>query len=153
VHFSLFGTVPNLVFISFALILFFSGRPALYQTLFLSLIAGIFLDIFSSAYIGTHVLAFFLIGIIFMRVRFMLKNPSVKNPFAYFLPLFALFFTLYFSLVQFLFYLSVKSAIGLSWNIAFELLYSIGVAAAVFFLYKKLIKSGIDDRQLTLFKE
>ena len=90
-QFSLFGTVPNLVFILFFLVVFFEKEDIDYKIIIWSAIAGIFLDLFSYNYLGLSTVLFIVLGFVFKKIQMSLKNTEGKYPFFYFLPLFIIF--------------------------------------------------------------
>ena len=55
VHFRMLGFVPNIIFIAVILINLFE-KPKKYSGLYAGFIGGLFLDIFSSAFIGFYML-------------------------------------------------------------------------------------------------
>lgn len=125
-HFNLFGAMPNIVFIAFFLLLFFS-LPNSLEHIFYSLTAGFFLDVFSNTYFGLSMISLFLIGFLTKKIQSLLKNiPGNDDPFIYFLPLFAVFFV---------FYSLVSSLGGFSLP---GLIYNIAVALFIFWFYKKV---------------
>lgn len=62
VHFAIFGRIINLIFV-FVVIFSFLDKESENLGLFLALIGGLFLDIFSSNYIGFYVLILFSISL------------------------------------------------------------------------------------------
>jgi rod shape-determining protein MreD len=143
VHFNLFGAKPNLVFILFFLLAFFSTQsgPILnWETTFYAISAGLLLDFFSYTYFGVSIILFLLIGFVVKKVQTLLRNNRNNNfPFFYFLPLFLV------SLIAYDLLLKTFSVSGLAYNVA--------VASVVFYVCKKFFKLGFCDRQLNLFQK
>jgi len=159
-HFSLFGFVPNLVFILFFLLVFFEGKflPALsgknYQIIFLAATAGFFLDIFSSPYLGPFIVLLAIIGISLKKAQALLKNRSDNYPFIYFLPLFVFFLLIYdiLSDLYLNFLVANKIVIIFDARIIFFLICNAIIASIFFYVYKKFFEAIFDERQLRLFK-
>jgi cell shape-determining protein MreD len=102
VHFNLFGAIPNLVFILFFLLVFFSrssgrhNRPAFgWDEIFYSLITGFFLDIYSSVYLGSSIILLITLGFLLKKTQLLLKATENSHPFVHFLPLFLACFVIY----------------------------------------------------------
>lgn len=147
-HFSLFGAVPNLVFVFFFLLVFFikhgSYSDQNYIIIFLSVTAGIFLDISSFSFLGLSVIMLAVIGFALKKIQSLLKNREDSRPFIYFLPLFIICFLLYD--LSFGFYLQIfyadKVVAGFDAKIIFSVVYNSIIASALFYIYKwqKFIK-------------
>ncbi|MCX6718369.1 MAG: rod shape-determining protein MreD [Candidatus Staskawiczbacteria bacterium] len=120
-HFSLFGAVPNLVFILFFLLVFFEEGNN-YQIIIWSAIAGIFLDLFSYTYLGLSVVLLIIFGFLLKKVQSLLKDTEDKYPFVYFLPLFII------SLLAYNFLLRTE--------IIFSVVYSSVIASVFFYIYR-----------------
>ena len=141
-HFSLFGAVPNLVFIFFFLLIFFQKNNG-YRNIFLySIFAGLFLDIFSYTYLGVSVILLLLIGLIIKKVKSLLQeNKDNEFPFIYFLPLFIISLILYDSLLI-IFVAKFNLMLALtSFNRGFiaEVIYNLVISCLAFYLYKNLL--------------
>src|SRR3989344_9256457 len=95
VHFNLFGATPNLVFIFFFSLAFFNRKDKNYQIIYLASIAGILLDISSYTYLGPSIISLIIIGFLLKKIQLLLKERKDNYPFAYFLPLFLVFFVIY----------------------------------------------------------
>lgn len=142
-HFSLFGTVPNLVFIFFFTLIFFIGKNNYFQIIFIAIIAGLLLDIFSNMHFGTSIILLLVIGLAFKKIQSILQvKKSNDFPFVYFLALFSAMLIIY-DLALF----------RASFNLIFlaEIAYNIIFATFAFHAYKKLLQPGADGRQLRLF--
>jgi len=150
VHFNLFGVVPNLVFILFFLLVFFQWPANNYKIIIIAVAAGIILDIFSYTYIGPSVILLTGIAFLLKGVRSLLKNTENSYPFAYFLPLFVLFFLVY-DLFRgsYLYFLdSDKIALIISTQIIFSVIYNAIIASLLFYVYKKVIKEFGNGKDL-----
>lgn len=164
-HFSLFGATPSLVFILFYLLIFFfaqgarlpdrQGPASGWDLIFLSAMAGFFLDLFSLSYFGTSAVIILIIGFFTKKTQKLLRGGQKDNyPLIYFLPLFFISLLAYHLLLNgFNFFLGLSQiTINLSWNFVAEAIYNLVFASIIFGIYKKFIFSRIDNRQLSLFK-
>jgi len=141
-HFNLFGAAPNLVFVLFFLLIFFNRNIKNYQIVCLSF-AGIFLDILSYIYnIGTSILIFTIVGLLFKGTRLLLRNTNDDYPFAYFLPLFLVFFCVYDALLMaYLRFFDFSHAIiGFDFKLLAQVVYSLFFAVIGFWFFKKYVK-------------
>ena len=134
VHFNIAGAMLNLVFILFFLIVFFSAQgetsPLLGgEDLFSAIIAGFFLDIFSSSYFGGAIILLLIIVFVFKYLFAMLKKTKDKYPIVYFAPLFILFFII-FNLPQMISHFN--------WIFLIEIVYNLVFAICGFYIYKRL---------------
>ncbi|MCX6720241.1 MAG: hypothetical protein NTW11_00260 [Candidatus Staskawiczbacteria bacterium] len=128
-HFSIFGATPNLVFILFFLLVFFAKKETNYQIIYLSVIAGILLDIFSYAYLGPSIVSLLIGGFLLKKAQSMLKSGRDSYPFTYYLPLFLIFFAIY-----------EICFLGFNLGIIAEIIYNMVFASAFFYVYKRWIK-------------
>lgn len=144
-HFALFGSAPNLVFIFFFFLVFFSDKNNYSQILALAIFAGFFLDIFSSIYFGTLIAVLLLIAFSCKKIQGLLKEKKGSEfPFIYFLPLF---------LAMFLFYLFVAGSFSFSDGFIAEIIYNIIFSSIIFYIYKKFFFANFNNRQLMLFSQ
>lgn len=151
-HFSLFETVPNLVFILFFLLVFFENNPdhpfghapRNYQIIFIAAAAGIFLDIFSYTYLGQSIILLIIIGFLLKNTQSLLKNREDRYPFIYFLPLFVIFLLAYNLLLSsYLYFLDPnKIIISIGTKTIFSSIYSLLIASVFFHIYKKILASS-----------
>ena len=140
-HFRLFGEIPNLVFIFFFLIVFFSEKIDV-EVVFYGITAGFFLDIFTNVYFGLSMVLMIFIAYIAKKIQTSFRESKEKFPFAYFLPIFLacllayeLFLMLY---LRFLgpFHTPIIFDLGFFAGIIYNL-----VAGSVgFYIYKKCLK-------------
>lgn len=133
-HFNIFGIVPNIIFIFFFLLVFFSarGRPTFgWEEIFYAIVAGFFLDIFSSSYFGASIIILFLTAVLTKKIINSLKDLSIVS----FIALFLIFFTIYEIILRsYLF-------INFSWIICIEIIYNLITALLGFYIFKKIFKS------------
>lgn len=124
-HFSLFGATPNLVFSFFFLLVFFSEKEN-YIVIFLAILAGFFLDVFSYSYLGLSIIILIIIGLLLKKVQSELKVRHDNHPISYFLPLFIISLLIYDALMSLWLRFSV-----------FSIIYSAIFGTAFFYIYKR----------------
>lgn len=130
-HFKFLGSVPNLVFILFFLLIFFD-KNINYEVVLFAGIAGILLDISSFAYLGPSIVLLLITGFLFKKTQLLLKNMEDSFPLIYFLPLFLFHFILYNILMMIylrfwdtshtLISFDLKFIAGIAYNLFFALL-------------------------------
>lgn len=154
VHYSLFGAVPNLIFILFLLLIFFGKQYINYLIIFYSIIAGLLLDIFSSGYIGVSVIFLIIIGFLIKKLHSLLSEKNDKYSFMYFLLLFIISFVGFNLCLAIYFYFlnSAGEMISFNWSFVFDLIYNLFFGSVIFWIYKKFIEDRFDNRQLPLFR-
>ncbi|MGA2417823.1 MAG: rod shape-determining protein MreD [Candidatus Staskawiczbacteria bacterium] len=156
VHFNLFGAIPNLVFVLFFLLVYFDDSKNYYQIVFYAISAGLFLDLFSSTYFGVSITLLLLIGFLIKKAQAVLQEKkNNKFPFVYFLPLFIISLLVYSLLLAFFLYKFniIKIISSINGGFAAEIVYDLLFASITFYIYKKFLQSGINDRQLKLFSK
>lgn len=116
----------NLIFILFFLVIFFFNQWE--DILFSAVIAGFFLDIFSSSYFGVVTVFLLIIAFISKKILALLKVKRDKYPIIYFISLFVLSF-LVFNLLQLTFHFD---RIFLR-----EMLYNLFFAVLGYYIYRK----------------
>jgi len=126
-YFSVFGAVPNLVFILFFLLVFFAKKNQLYQVLFPAICAGFFLDMFSYSYFGKYIILLLIIAILIKKTQSLLKSLDDNFPFIYFLPLFLIYYIIFEIFSSFTFNLGFLATI----------VYNLIVASGIYFVFKK----------------
>lgn len=129
IHFNFSGAVPNLVFIFFFLIVYFSSQKIDYKIFVYATVAGLFLDIFSYTYFAVHVVLLIIIGLGAKKIQASFKEKKDKYPFIYFLPLFLL------CLLAYELLLGLYS--GFNFEFLGEIVYNLFVASIGFFIFKK----------------
>jgi len=133
VHFNIAGTTPNLIFILFFLIVFFSGRSKStmnFKNIFLpSVFAGLFLDIFYFPYFGLAIVLLLVMAYILKYVLFLLKKTRNEYPVVYFIPLFVLFF------IFFNIFLTTAMPC-FNWVFLIEIMYNLIFALLGFYIFK-----------------
>lgn len=150
-HFNLFGSGPNLVFILFFILIFFSAKsePSLGQTvIFYAIIAGLFMDLFSPDFFGPSIILLLAEGFVLKKTLGLLREKKGDSrPFAYFLPLF------FVAIIIYNLSLNLFFARSLSQSFITGIIYNMAIASATFFIYKKITATSADTRQLTLFRK
>lgn len=140
-HFSFLGAMPNLLFVLFFLLIFFEGKNKTYAV-FVSILAGLFLDIFSYNYLGPSIILLLVINFLLKKTKLMLRNTEEKYPFVYFLPLFVIYLLIYDLFVAlYVYFIDSKGIItqtGL--QEVFSVIYSTMVAFIFFYVYKNFLK-------------
>lgn len=139
-NFIFLGTVPNLVFALFLIIVFFLGKNVGYEVVFLSLIAGFFLDIFSYSYIGFSIISLLVIGFLLKKIQSALKNTDEEYPFSYFLPLYLSGLAVYESLIHASIIFDLRFVIGIAYSLIF--------ASGFFYVYKKFLVRFLNGKNL-----
>lgn len=141
IHFSFFGSVPDFVFILFFCYIFFEKKDDL-QLILLSAVAGLFLDVFSSAHIGTSVILLIIVGFLAKKVQIAFKETKDSRPFSYFIPLFAGSFIIYKLLVEayFWFFTSTPFSSVLQMSFFAAITYNLVVSSVFFYVFKKIYK-------------
>jgi rod shape-determining protein MreD len=141
IHFNFLGATPNLVFIFFTVLLFFSALS--WENFFYAATGGLFLDFFSHTYFGISIIFLLAVGFLFKKIQSLLKeNRGDSFPLVYFLPLFFMSFIAYDLLLR-----SAGFRIGLLAEMAYNLLF----AVIIFYIYKRFFQLKTDNRQLKLF--
>ena len=141
-HFAFFGSTPNLVFIFFILLVFFSGRHSSGEIIIYSFLGGFFADIYSYNFLGTSAILFMLSGFLAKKAQNSLLTASGETSFEYFAPIYA---------GAFVFFLAISWALGNITNIkqvnlVFDmrffalLIYNFLSAVAGYFIFKKSAK-------------
>lgn len=129
VHFGFYGISPNLIFILFFTLIYFSKKNNL-QLIYFAIFAGFFLDIFSGAYFGISVILLAIIGFLGKKIQLSFRESKENYPIVSFLALFLLSFVLYESILNFSF--------GLLFFI--KMVYNLLASMVFFFVYKKILK-------------
>jgi len=144
VHFNLFGVVPNLVFILFFLLVFFSAQkgPAWgWEIAFYAITAGFFLDIFSYTYFGASIVILVIVGFASKKIQSTLQEVSSnKFPLAYFLGLFLPSLIIYNVLFEIFLdkFNFAKIIAGVNLSLIAGVIYNLFIACIGFWIYKKL---------------
>lgn len=142
-HFCVLGAGPNLVFILFFTLIFFADPKKHYYIVFYAVCAGLFLDIFLYSYFGVSIILLLLIGFLVKRAQGILSEKKGSFPFVYFFPLFFISLIIY--------DLLLKQA-NFNWAFLAQIIYSLLFAGIAFYVCKKLLKFGSENRQLGLFE-
>lgn len=151
-HFNPNGAFLNLVFCFFILLIFFDKNKNFYRISFYSLLAGFFLDIYSSLPIGFSVLVLLATGLLIKKTQFELIEKDEAHPFFYFILMFLFSFIFYtFCLDVFLYFFSGRHIFtNISLKFAIELLYNLLFALIIFILYKNFFLTKENSKQMPL---
>ncbi|OGZ64583.1 MAG: hypothetical protein A3A98_03445 [Candidatus Staskawiczbacteria bacterium RIFCSPLOWO2_01_FULL_40_39] len=160
-YFGIKGIMPNVVFALFFLLIFLKKPYAYYyqqsnyllynsllsyEGLFIVIVAGFFLDIFSSSYFGLSLLSLLMVYFIVKTLVYFLREQQNRYMVFYFLLIFPCAF-----FVHTIFLQSFSGPITFNSILLFEFLYTLVVACTVFYGYKGYIELIKQDRQLRLF--
>lgn len=151
-HFNIFGAVPDLIFILFFILLFFSdshASPFSLEKIFYAVVAGTLLDVFSYSYFGSSVVILLAEILLFKKLFNSLQVKEEKYPIGYFLFIYAIFFLIYTGVSALSIYFKNRSllALGFSWMFLSKTVYDLFVAAIGFYIYKKLfVKKSVVRR-------
>lgn len=139
-----FPQAPNLIFILFFVLLFFS-KDSQTEPLFLVALAGICLDFFSPTRFGLSILLLAGVYVVKKMASHFIENTDKQESLGYFLAIFLLGFLAYQSILQILI---MRHIIWHTFWISasFQTL----IAAAIFYLYKRFQRLFEQDRQLKL---
>ena len=129
-YFSIFGVIPNFVFILFFLLVFFTGKNHPYQILSLALLAGIFLDIFSNNYFGKYIILLLIIGFLIKKTQTLLKSLNDNFPFVYFLPLFLIYYIIF----------KIFSSFSFNFGFLVAIIYNSILASLFYYIFKRWVK-------------
>jgi rod shape-determining protein MreD len=150
-NFNFLGINPNLVFILFILLIFFGKKPSNVLIVFYAIIAGFFLDIFSSIPLGWSILILLIIGFLINKSQKLLFEKSDKHPYVYFAVIFSTAFSIYCFLFNLLVYFITESNVFAIFDFIFlyKILYNLSFASLFFLLYKKfVIKESFRQQKL-----
>ncbi len=152
VHFSIIGITPNLVFILFFILIFFSCLQGneYHQGIFYAIIAGIILDVLSSFSFGYSAVSLLLIYLLIKIVIYFLKEIHNEYILFYFIPIFLISFIFY-NILMYIFFNFPYLRFNFTKGILIELVYNLIFVLFVFFIYKYINNKSQKDRQLKLF--
>ena len=139
-YFAIMGTVPNLVFIFFFILVFFQKKGNNFQVAFIAILAGIILDIYSYNKLGISIALLLLVGFSLKSLQSSLSIKEDNYPFAYYLPLFLTFFCIFEALlmVYSYFFESAHSLFSFDLRFAINLLCNLLLVSVGFLVYKKI---------------
>jgi rod shape-determining protein MreD len=140
-HFNLFGAIPNFIFITFFMLVFFGRKNSYYHVIFYAISAGLFLDIFSFSYLGVSMVLLIIIGCFIKKVYSSLKEKDDRYPFVYFLSLFFISLITYDLLIQAWLRFFDPSRISADLGLSFfaGIIYNLFFAILGFVICKKII--------------
>lgn len=138
VHYNIMGTMPNLVFILFFLIVIFEDSQKYIQGIFSAIVAGFFLDALSFSYFGVIIILLLIFAFALKQLLSLLRKRRDKHPIIYFVPLFILAFVIYnlFLTTAIYFLNSPQIMPCLSWVFLIEIIYNLIFALFGFYIYK-----------------
>jgi len=139
-HYNIKGSVPNLIFIFFIILIFlsyFKSSDFNWQDFFYSITAGIFLDVYYFSYFGMSVVFLLIIGFSTKKLMNLLREKRERYSTVYFFMVFLISFTAYkiFASLGYYFLNSFRGA-GASWLFLVELSYNATFALFGFWAYK-----------------
>ncbi len=138
VHFRIMGANINLIFILFYLIVFFEESQKYIQGIFSAIIAGFFLDAFSSFYFGISLIYLLIVVFILKYIIYLLHQKRGAYPIVYFIPLFVLSFIIYNLLLMITIYFLSSPHIAPVVSLIFlvKIVYNLIFALFGFYIYK-----------------
>jgi len=154
IYFSLFGAIPNFVFILFFLLTFFCSENNYYKTIFIAILAGLTIDIFYASQIGISIVLLIIIGFLITKTQSSLKKTDDDYPFIPFFALFLTSFLAYCLLFKICLYFINPgyTIVVFSPKLLAEILYSSFFAILAFFIYKKLSRQKTSNKNFAIFK-
>ena len=153
-HFSLMGTVPDLVFIFFSLLVFFCKKNNYYEILIYSVIAGLLSDVFSASPVGVSVVIYTIIGFLMQKAHTMLTENKGLYPLSRFLPLWFFSYLSYLFVAKFIISGLILKQETVNWgtDIIWLVIYNLVIAIAGYYACAKWLPLKSKNRQLPLFK-
>lgn len=107
VHFNINGQVPNLILIALVLLIFFE-KPEEKLSFFGAVVGGFFLDIFSSVFLGTSIIALLLMTFLFKKLVKIIKGLNILW-LLIFISLSLVFYNLFSDLLSFFIFRDITS--------------------------------------------
>ncbi len=148
-YFSIMTFTPNVISIIFFIIIFLKREKEYYYELFIIVIAGFCLDIFSNYYLGLSIISLFILYSLIQLIHYLFKERQNTHLLAYFMVSFLFYFMAHGLLVQLL-----SNPFTMEFNLGsitlIEVFYNLVLAVAGFFVYKKIQSLASKDRQLKL---
>jgi len=138
IHYGLFGLAPDLVFILFFLLIFFSSK--ILENLIYAVIAGTLLDLSWYNYLGPSIIFFIIILFLLKKTQSALNIKKDGYPFTYFLTLFLFSFIIYQIMSIVYLWLTDANNLFIIFNIKFliEIIYNSLFASFGFWIFKKI---------------
>ena len=151
-HFDILGTTPNIIFITFAMLVFFDtqSKNNYYNTIIWAFCAGIFLDIFSYPYFGASIALLIAVGFLMKKIQSSLKEQQNRYPLSHLLIVFFSSFLVYRAVNVVLLNFNNLSLINPSFvlGLSLEVVYSGLIAVGIFFVLKKVMPLWNDRKKL-----
>jgi rod shape-determining protein MreD len=142
VHSNFFSIVPNLVFIFFFLLTYFSAYDRnlkrSYRVIIFAIVAGLFIDIFSSTHLGVSIIILIIVGLAAKKMQFSLLQKKEKYSISQFLSLFLIWLIVYELLfAAYLRFINpMRIPLTFNWATLLELSYNLLWAAIGFYIFK-----------------
>jgi rod shape-determining protein MreD len=154
-HFNLWGAMPSLVLIFFALLVFFEKNNINFSIFFYALAAGLLLDLYSSSQLGISMILLILFGFFAKKFQQLMLESRGKYAFVQFLAIFFILFFSYNISLQIYFFIFKEGFLFLSLNSRFAgaLIYNLVFSSLFFWAYTRFFSGLSDNRQLSLFKK
>ena len=136
-----FGAAPNLVFSFFFVLAFFAKEDNTYYLIFLALIAGFFIDMFSFTYLFPSIIILIVAALLLKNIQSLLKNRDDNFPYIYFAPLFIIFILAYDALTDLYFYFFDFHKVMINFQSVtfFSMIYSLIFSSMFFYIFKKFL--------------
>ena len=140
-HFSLFGAIPNLVFIFFVLLLF-HGKKFDAKQAFLAIFGGMCADFFSGVTLGTSSLIFLIIAFVVSKISESTLEKKWEKNIVFFLLFFSILNVVYLALFDIFFAWQEKNILMINFGkeFVFTIIYNLILSIAGFYLYKNVQK-------------
>ncbi len=149
-YFNIKGSLINLNFILFFILIFFESKNEYKIGFFTVIIDGFFLDLFLPFYFGISIISLLVVYFLEKFTIHFLKEGQDKYPLSYFIPIFSISFIFY-NILLYLLLMLFHLSFNLGFNTVISLIYNLFFAVIGFYIYKKIANKNIADNQLKLF--
>ena len=149
-YISIFGAVPNLLFIAFFIIIFLEKQDEYYRGFLEVITAGFLLDVVTASYFGIAITALLAVYLFKKAVFYFIRDIQDAYLILYFLPLFISSLLVYDAIV-YGFSLLLDFNMSFSWVWMVALWYNAIVATVMFYLYQATYRET-SSNQLSLFQ-
>jgi len=137
-HFSISGASLNLILISICLFSFFEESHK-YSGLFLAIVAGFFLDVFSRSFLGISIFCLIIVYFFIKKTIHILRDIPRKYSIIYFIPIFiicVILYNLFFGTFSYLSNHFTPPFLG-GYTLFLNIIYNLIFAVFGFYLFKK----------------
>ncbi len=148
-YFSIWGAVPNLIFIAFFLSLFFLHKKELWQGFFLAISAGFFMDVIYLNRFGISMVALLVIYFLHTLILSFFQESRGRNLIFNFMVEFSVLFLAYQSII-YIFSKVFVFSFEISTSVLISLVYSLCFATMGFYICQKLFYQSENSSQLKL---